>query len=165
MRRTSLSGSPCPVARALDAIGDWWSLLIIRDAFDGVRRFNDFQKSLGVSRGILTTRLQALVALRILRCAPASDGSAYLEYILTQKGLDLFPVVVTLRQWGEGHCFGRGEQHSVLVENETGRPVGRVEVRSEDGQLLAASGTSVKKLRIAPLAIKRSKGPARLRVD
>src|SRR5215475_492106 len=115
VKRTSLEDANCPVARSLDAIGDWWSLLIIRDAIDGVRRFSDFQKGLGVSKGILATRLRNLVALGILEMASASDGSAYQEYVLTRKGRDLFLVVVALRQWGEQHCFTRGEPHSVLV--------------------------------------------------
>ena len=109
VRRTSLNDADCPVARALDAIGDWWSLLIVRDAFDCVTRFNEFQKGLGVSKGILATRLQNLTALGILETAPAADGSAYQEYILTSKGRDLFPVVVGLRQWGEDYCFAADE--------------------------------------------------------
>ena len=76
MRRKSLSGAACPIARTLDAVGDWWSLLIVRDCLKGMRRFSEFQKSLGVSRNILTQRLRALVAQDILRLAPAVDGSA-----------------------------------------------------------------------------------------
>jgi len=72
VKRTSLEGAACPVARALDAIGDWWSLLIVRDAFDGVRRFGEFQKSLGVAKNILSDRLRTLVAHEILAAAPAS---------------------------------------------------------------------------------------------
>ena len=98
VKRTSLEGAACPVARALDAIGDWWSLLIVRDAFDGVRRFGEFQKSLGVAKNILSDRLRTLVAHDILAAVPASDGSAYQEYVLTEKGQALFPVIVGLRQ-------------------------------------------------------------------
>jgi DNA-binding HxlR family transcriptional regulator len=146
VRRTSLNDADCPVARALDAIGDWWSLLIIRDAFDGVTRFNEFQKGLGVSKGILATRLQNLTALGILETAPAADGSAYQEYILTSKGRDLFPVVVGLRQWGEDYCFAADEPHSALVESETGKRVGRLELKSKTGRVLTASDTAVKKV-------------------
>jgi len=97
MRRTSFAKAQCPIARSLDAIGDWWSLLIIRDAFLGKRRFGEFQKSLGVAKNILTVRLRALVDDGILKTAPASDGSAYQEYVLTPKGRGLFPVLVALR--------------------------------------------------------------------
>ena len=80
MKRTSLKGAECPVARSLDVIGDWWSLLIIRDAFDGMRRFGEFQKSLGVSKGILATRLRDLVAagfsrLCLLPMAPLTKNT------------------------------------------------------------------------------------------
>ena len=89
-KRLRFGEADCPVARALDAIGDWWSLLIIRDAFDGLRRFNEIQANLGIAKGMLSTRLRDLVARGVLDVAPASDGSAYQEYVLTQKGRDLF---------------------------------------------------------------------------
>ena len=76
---------------------------------------------------------------------PAADGSAYEDYVLTDKGRDLFPVVVALRQWGEDHCFLPGEPHSVLVENGTGRRVSRLELRLRDGRILKASDTTVRK--------------------
>src|SRR5258707_14790148 len=98
VNRTSFEGADCPVARALDSIGDWWSLLIIRDAFLGIRRFSEFQKNIGLAKNILTVRLRALVADGILRMAPASAGSAYQEDVLTQRGRRGFPVLVALRQ-------------------------------------------------------------------
>ncbi|WNG19595.1 helix-turn-helix transcriptional regulator [Cystobacter fuscus] len=157
MKRTRLSGAECPVARSLDAIGDWWSLLIIRDAFDGMRRFGEFQKSLGVAKGILTTRLRNLVALEILRLAPASDGSAYQEYLLTEKGRALFHVVVSLRQWGEQYLYAPGEARSLLVDNESGRPVERLELRSSDGRVLGWTDTTVRK---SPSSSPKRRGPA-----
>src|SRR5688572_33038504 len=111
VKRTSHSSASCPVARPLDAIGDWWSLLIVRDAFDGLRRFGEFQRSLGLAKNILASRLRNLVAHGILETVPASDGSAYHEYVLTSKGRDLFPLLVALRQWGERHFFAPGETH------------------------------------------------------
>lgn len=133
VKRVSLSNAPCPVARALDVIGDWWSLLIIRDAFDGVRRFSAFQASLGIAKGMLASRLRDLVERGILETAPASDGSAYREYVLTASGRGLFLVVVALRQWGEDRLFHPGERRSSLVDVATGVPVGRLELRSSDG--------------------------------
>ncbi len=73
----------CPVARSLNVIGDRWSLLIVRDAFDGMRRFSDFQRNLGMARNVLADRLRRLVKAGILDMQPASDGSAYQEYVLT----------------------------------------------------------------------------------
>ena len=81
-----LKDEPCPVARCVNLIGDRWSLLIVRDAFDGMRRFGDFQRSLGVARNILSDRLKKLVDAGVLELQDASDGTAYQEYVLTNKG-------------------------------------------------------------------------------
>lgn len=143
MTRTSFVGSTCPVARSVDLLADPWTLLIVRDAFDGVARFGAFQRSLGVARNVLSGRLRALVDAGILAVAPASDGTAYHEYALTPKGRDLFPVVVALRQWAETHAFEPGEDRSVLVERETGRRLAPLEPRTEDGRPLAPEATVV----------------------
>lgn len=145
VKRTSFEGASCPVARSLDAIGDWWSLLIVRDAFDGLRRFGEFQKSLGAAKNILSDRLRTLVAHGILEVAPASDGSAYQEYVLTDKGRALFPVIVSLRQWGEDHYYAPAEAHSILIDRERGQPVRRLEVRAQDGRLIGPDDAVVRK--------------------
>src|SRR6202166_4145936 len=108
VKRTSFENAECPVARSLDSLGDWWSLLIIRDAFLGLRRFSEFQKNLGCARNIPPGRVRALVDNRILKTVPASDGSAYQEYLLTPKGRGVFPVLVSLRQWSEEFSGERG---------------------------------------------------------
>jgi DNA-binding HxlR family transcriptional regulator len=136
-QRKRMNMATCPVARALDVIGDRWSLLIVRDAFDGVSRFGDFQASLGVARNILANRLKALVEEGVLEVQPASDGTAYQQYVLTPKGQTLFPVIVGLRQWGESNLFRRGERRSRLVERESGKPVARLKVSGPDGHALA----------------------------
>ncbi|WP_320203575.1 winged helix-turn-helix transcriptional regulator [Agrobacterium rosae] len=143
VKRVSLWNSGCPVARSLDAIGDWWSLLIIRDAFDGKRRFGEFQNGLGISRGVLTTRLRELVSRGIFETAPASDGTAYRDYVLTAKGRGLFPVIVALRQWGEDFLFADGEERSSLVDQETGMPIARLVIRSADGRPINWNETRV----------------------
>ncbi|TFI21963.1 helix-turn-helix domain-containing protein [Streptomyces sp. 4R-3d] len=144
--RTRFDDSDCPVARSVDAIGDWWSLLIVRDAFDGSRRFGEFQRSLGVAKNILTARLRTLVAGGVLESVPASDGSAYREYVLTPKGEALFPVIVALRQWGEGNSFAPGEAHSQLVDRRHKRPLRALEVLSADGRRLDPEDTTVHKV-------------------
>src|ERR1700743_2322939 len=101
-KRTCFDKAECPIARSMDAIGDLWSMLIIRDAMLGLRRFSEFQKNLGLAKNILTVRLRALVANGILKTEPASDGSAYQEYVLTAKGRGIFPLMVALRQTSEG---------------------------------------------------------------
>ena len=145
-QRKSLKADACPMARALDIVGDQWSLLVIRDAFDGMKRFGEFQQSLGVARNILSDRLKNLVQEGVLELVPASDGSAYQEYVLTPKGKGLFPVVVGLRHWGEAHLYARGEPHSVLVERDSGKPVPKIELRARDGKPLDPAATFVRKL-------------------
>jgi DNA-binding HxlR family transcriptional regulator len=132
MKRTSFAKAECPVARSVEAVGDWWSLLIVRDAFVGKKRFGEFQKSLGVAKNILTARLKKLVADGVLELAPASDGSVFKEYALTEKGCGLLPVIVALGQWG---CAG---SEFKLVDRKRGRAV-RLELRSVDGRRLAAA--------------------------
>ena len=145
VKRVSLRDAECPVARALDVIGDWWSLLIIRDAFDGVRRFGAFQTGLGIAKGMLATRLGDLTERGIMTTAAASDGTAYREYVLTEKGRSLFLVVAALRQWGEDHLYRPGERRSSMVDAQTGAPVMRLDLRSIDGRSLAWSDTRVTK--------------------
>ena len=144
LKRTSFEKAECPIARSLDAIGDWWSLLIVRDALMGVRRFSGFQKNLGLAKNILTVRLRALVDHGILKSAPASDGSAYQEYVLTAKGRGVFPVLVALRQWSE-EFSGRPEGFATrLVDRRKGRPVRKLELRAQDGRLLGNGDTEVR---------------------
>jgi DNA-binding HxlR family transcriptional regulator len=113
MKRKCLGKDHCPIARALDAIGDCWSLLIIRDAFRGTRRFGELQKGLGLAKNILAARLRKLVSDGVLEMVPVSDGSAYQEYALTERGRELQPVLAALQQWGEGCQIRSGEpQHS-----------------------------------------------------
>ena len=144
VKRTSFEKAECPIARSLDALGDWWSLLIIRDAFLGIRRFSEFQKNLGCAKNILTVRLRALVDQGILKTAPASDGSAYQEYVLTPKGRGVFPVLVALRQWSEEFSCEGGGFPTLLVDSSKGRPVRKLELRAQDGRLLRDGDTALK---------------------
>lgn len=138
-------GATCPVARSADVLGDRWSLLIVRDAFDGLHRFGDFQRSLGVARNILADRLRKLVQAGILDTRSASDGSAYQEYVLSRRGAGLFPLVVALRQWGEAHLFAPGEPHSQLVERASGQPLAAMLPHTVDGRPLAGIDAEVRK--------------------
>jgi DNA-binding HxlR family transcriptional regulator len=157
VKRTSFEQAECPIARSLDAIGDWWSLLIVRDALLGISRFSAFQKSLGLARNILTVRLRALVEDGILTNAPASDGSAYQQYLLTPKGRALFPVLVALRQWSEEFAFAPGACATLLVDRSRGQPVRKLELRAGDGRLLGVGDTE---LRPNPRAERKQRGAA-----
>lgn len=100
-----MSTENCTVQRTLDVVGEKWTLLILRDAFNGVRRFDDFRRHVGLSEAVLVSRLRKLMAAGILRTEPyreAGSRTRY-EYRLTRKGRDLWPVLVALRQWGEAY--------------------------------------------------------------
>jgi DNA-binding HxlR family transcriptional regulator len=136
MKRTSLSGAPCPVARSLDEIGDWWTLLIVREAFQGARRFSEFEKGLGLAKNVLSRRLRQLVASGILEMRPPADGGVRSEYHLTEKGRRLRLVLVAIRQWGEANLFAEGEEMMLMVEKATGQPIGRLQLTANDGRVL-----------------------------
>jgi DNA-binding HxlR family transcriptional regulator len=101
MRRKSFNGMNCSIAGALEILGEWWTFLVLRDAFLGVRRFEDFQRRLGIARNVLTTRLQTLVKHGILERRRYQERPERYEYRLTDKGLDLYPTIVSLMQWGD----------------------------------------------------------------
>jgi DNA-binding HxlR family transcriptional regulator len=134
----------CPVARTLDLVGDRWSLLLIRDAMDGARSFTEFQRRTGIARNILTDRLRRLTAHGLLAQRAAPSGRRQ-EYVLTGAGRDLFPVVVTLRQWGERHAFAPGETHSTLIDRD-GVTVPELVPTGQDGTVLDAGTTRVRKV-------------------
>ena len=146
MKRKSLEGNLCAIARALDAIGDWWSLLIIRDATAGIGRFGEFQRSLGIPKNILSARLKSMVEQDIMEVVPASDGSAYQEYALTKKGEALLPVLVALGQWGGDFLFEPKEVGSIPLDAKKKRPLQRLEMLSEDGRLLQPKDVLVPRL-------------------
>jgi DNA-binding HxlR family transcriptional regulator len=131
------------VARALDVFGDWWSLLIIRDASLGRRRFGEFQASLGLAKNILATRLRTLVERDILKTVPASDGSAYQEYVLTPKGHGIFPILVALRQWTEEFDEHPDEIATIMVDRDKGKPVKKLALLSQDGRVLSAASAAL----------------------
>jgi DNA-binding HxlR family transcriptional regulator len=145
VKRTSFKDADCPIARALDEIGDWWSLLIVRDAFLGVRRFGDFQRSLGVAKNILAARLRALVARDVLELRPAQDGGVRQEYWLTKKGEALQTALIALRQWGEINCFPAEACNNYLVDRRDGEPVQPLALFAADGRALGPKDIVLKR--------------------
>ncbi|MGH8445311.1 MAG: winged helix-turn-helix transcriptional regulator [Solimonas sp.] len=152
MSVTEETEETCPVRRTLDVMGDRWSFLIVRDAFDGLTRFGEFIDNLGIARNILADRLRRLTEAGILETVLPDDGGSYAQYRLTASGRALFPVLVSLRQWGEDHCFERGERHSTLVERDSGRRLPRMQPLSQDGRALEGGDTTVRKPRPAGAA-------------
>jgi DNA-binding HxlR family transcriptional regulator len=113
-------GQECSVARSLELVGERWTLLVIRDVFRGKRRFAEIQESLGLARNVLSSRLAALVDEGILERRIYQERPERHEYFLTEKGLDLWPVLVALIGWGDRHCPGPEGPPAVIVHKECG---------------------------------------------
>ena len=115
MRKASCDDLRCSIAQSLEVVGEWWTLLILRDAFLDVRRFDDFVERLGISRNVLTNRLDTLVEAEVLERVPYEEGArTRYDYRLTKKGRALWPVMVTLRQWGDEWETGKGREPVLL---------------------------------------------------
>ena len=108
MRRKSFGEMPCPIARGLERVGEWWSMLILRDAFSGITRFDDFQASLGIAPTMLTRRLSALVESGLLERRRYSERPPRDEYVLTARGADFAPVLIAMLAWGNRHFAPEG---------------------------------------------------------
>jgi DNA-binding HxlR family transcriptional regulator len=145
MERKSFSGMNCSIARSLEEVGEWWSLLIVRECTQGACRFDEFQRGLGIARNILTVRLQRLTEHGILERFALEDRANTDGYRLTKKGEDLYPVLVALMQWGDRWLASGGRPPTALIEDGTGDPVERLTVQARDGRPL-----SFKDVRFAP---------------
>lgn len=110
----------CSIARTLEIVGEWWTPLILREAFLGTRRFEDFQRNLGVARNVLTSRLQGLVSHGILERSRYQEHPERHEYRLTERGLELFPILAALMRWGDHWAGDGGEAPMVLVHEPCG---------------------------------------------
>ena len=135
----------CAVARSLDQIGDWWTLLIVREAFYGTSTFSAFQENLGVARNILTERLTHLVDNGVLDREQTRPGVDRYVYRLTDKGRGLLPVLVALMQWGDRWVVGPGGEPIQVLDAEDRAPVRPIEVTAKSGKAL-----SIKELRFLP---------------
>src|SRR5215813_6701173 len=142
MKLKSFDHMNCSLAQTLDVIGERWALLVLRDAFFGARRFDQFQKSLGIARNILTARLARLVEEGILERRPI-DGGRF-EYALTERGLDLQPVLLAMTHWGDKHKPNPRGKRLVFVERETGHPIQPMAVHAADGRVLKARDIKAK---------------------
>jgi DNA-binding HxlR family transcriptional regulator len=135
MQHKSFGAMPCPIARSLERVGEWWSILILRDAFAGMTRFDAFQRSLGIAPNMLTRRLTALVEAGLLERRRYNEHPPRDEYLLTERGRDFRPVLLAMMAWGNRHFAPEGATvlivdaatgavaDPVLVDRATGRPV------------------------------------------
>lgn len=121
MQRKSFGNMQCPIARSLERVGEWWSILILRDAFNGLTRFDEFQKNLEIAPNMLTRRLNALVDGGLLERRRYSERPPRDEYVLTPRGRDFRPVLLSLMAWGNRQFAPEGAS-VMLVDTETGEP-------------------------------------------
>lgn len=135
MSRTRFADMNCGIGQALEVFGDWWTLLIIRDAFFGVRRFADFERSLGIAKNILSARLQHLVDHEIFEKVDVGSEGQRFEYRLTDKGEALLPVLTALREWSDDWVFGRGHEPVVMFDR-SGKRVPKMKLTSSEGKVL-----------------------------
>lgn len=138
MRWEDLSEQNCSMARSLAILGDRWTLMILRDAFLKVRRFDDFQKSLGIARRVLTERLQKLVDAGVLVRVSYQESPERFEYRLTDMGLDLYPVVLSIVHWGDKHFAGEEGPPILHTHKECGHEFQSVLTCSECGEAVGA---------------------------
>lgn len=155
MQRTGFADMPCPIARALDRVGEWWSMLILRDALAGVTRFDVFQKRLGIAPNMLSRRLDGLVESGLLERRRYSERPPRDEYVLTERGRDFQPVLHAMLAWGNRHFAPEGPQvvladattgvvaEPVVVDRVSGRPLddGFVTLRGEAARDAVRRGT------------------------
>src|SRR5438105_6442938 len=133
MERKRFGRMVCPIARSLERVGEWWSILILRDALHGLTRFDQFQKSLGIAPNMLTRRLSALVDAGLLVRRRYSERPPRDEYVLTARGRDFRPILVALLAWGNKHFAPEGPS-VLLVDRKTGAAVEPILVDSATGR-------------------------------
>ncbi len=134
MGRKRFADMNCGIAQALEALGDWWTLLIVRDAFFGARRFGDFEASLGIAKNILSDRLSRLVEHGIFSKTPLGDTEQRFEYRLTEKGEALLPVLTALREWSDDWIFGQGNEPVLVKDRRSRQRVPKLKVRDAEGR-------------------------------
>jgi len=137
MGRKRFSEMNCGIAQALEVLGDWWTLLIVRDAFFGARRFGDFERSLGIAKNVLSARLQHLVDHGVFGLVDVGSEGQRFEYRLTEKGEALLPVLTALREWSDGWVFGPGNEPIIVKDRRTGRRIPKLCVRDAEGRALS----------------------------
>ncbi len=134
MRRTSFSRAPCPIARTTDLMGDWWTPMVMREAFLGRRRFDEFQKSLSLSRGVLAQRLSRLVEEGLLEKHLYQERPPRHEYLITEKGRAFYPVLAAMWRYGEDWLFEGGSEPPIeLYDKQTGEAVRPIVVDENTG--------------------------------
>lgn len=136
MSKNSFSHMNCAIAQTLERVGEWWTLLILRNAFCGMTRFDDFHEHLGISTNILSDRLGHLTATGILKRETSKKDARSFEYKLTPMGLSLYPILIAMTEWGEKWVPNSKGPRVKLLERNTGKPIKGVVIQSSEGRPL-----------------------------
>jgi DNA-binding HxlR family transcriptional regulator len=136
MKRENVDSLNCSLANTLNLIGEWWTILIMREAIYGNRRFDDFQQQLGIARNILTDRLNKLCDSGILERIPVKEGAKRHEYKITPMGRDLYPALIALTQWGDRWLHPSDGVPIKFIERATGEEIADIAISSKDGRKL-----------------------------
>jgi DNA-binding HxlR family transcriptional regulator len=136
MKRTSFDGMNCSLARTLDVIGEWWTLLIIREASWGTSRFDEFHQRLGIARNVLAARLERLEETGILERKQSDESARIFDYLLTEKGWDLFPILVAMIQWGDRWIHSSEGPPIQFFDRSTGKEIKSISIQNVSGKTL-----------------------------
>jgi DNA-binding HxlR family transcriptional regulator len=141
MKRTSFAQWPCSIARTMDLLGDWWTPLVLRDAFYGVTRFDEFQQALGIARNTLADRLRRLVDEGLLEKVAYQTEPMRYDYLLTDKGKDFFGVLAAMTAWGDRWLAGEAGPPALMIHHDCGLPASALTVCNRCGGEITSKNT------------------------
>jgi DNA-binding HxlR family transcriptional regulator len=144
VKRSSFEDMNCSLARTLEVVGEWWTLLIVREAMWGTSRFDDFHHRLGIARNVLAARLARLEACQVIERRPTEDNARIHDYLLTEKGWDLFTAVVALMQWGDRWIHAREGPPIQFFDRRGGKPIRALAVHSAGGRVLLPAAIDIR---------------------
>jgi DNA-binding HxlR family transcriptional regulator len=163
MHSSEFPSQVCSVARSLEIVGEWWTLLVVREAFFGTRRFSDFEANLGIAKNVLSGRLAKLVEAGVMERKPVVGRGNPQDYTLTPMGRDLFPAIISLMQWGDRWIYGVERAPVRLLDHERGAEIARMKVTTPDGKPLQPKDVVVVPGPGADEAVRRRFGKAEMR--
>ena len=163
MRNSEFTSQICSVARSLEIVGEWWTLLVVREAFFGTRRFSDFEANLGIAKNVLSDRLAKLVEAGVMERKPVVGRGNPQDYTLTPMGRDLFPAIISLMQWGDRWIYGAERAPVRVLDHERGAEIARMKVTTPEGRPLQPKDVVVVPGPGADEAVRRRFGKAEMR--
>jgi len=163
MRNSEFPSQICSVARSLEIVGEWWTLLVVREAFFGTHRFSDFEANLSIAKNVLSDRLAKLVEAGVMERKPVVGRGNPQDYTLTPMGRDLFPAIIALMQWGDRWIYGAERAPVRVLDHEGGAEIARMKVTTPEGKPLQPKDVVVVPGPGADEAVRRRFGKAEMR--